>query len=523
MSKKGDFLTGFSGGNTQKPLTEQNTTPVKENNPTEKEVKKETPSKVNAKVTAGKTDVTENKKIADKIVAEAEKKGATPKPASKSATSGTATRPAQSANAIIKAPEHVVTKDNTFHKRQMMKYGIFGGVAIILAVIAFLIFQMSTRFEVPNFVNRNPQDLMGWQLQNNPFNEEFAYSLEVDEGLIMAQSHEAGTTVSGGTIITVTISLGPDMNEVIALPEFEGMTRAQIRTWADENRMRSVNFNEENNADIEANHVIRVQFPPASDPANFRRSDSVNIIVSTGPETIQIGNLVGNDSEAIEKFIEENPLVNVEFEYEPHSTIVRGNVLRQSIREGDELRAVNPGSRIPAGETLILTLSAGNPVTVPNFSGIRRAEAEDMMEDPNLEGELDVVVVRRFNDTIPYGRFVSQSVEAGEELYAADRTVTVVYSEGRPWIPAFGTEDEVEPAIVALNDDGAFLTVRFNRVNSYAPRGTILRQSHHGQRVSLTQEIVFDVSLQNLQPPADALPPDQGPGDQGGPEEDDPN
>ena len=96
MSNKGDFLSGFSGGNTQKPLTEQNRVPVKESNPTEgnkTDVRKDKPSKA---------DIAENKKLADKIVAEAEKKESTLKP--RSAPTGPATRPAQNASAIIKAP-----------------------------------------------------------------------------------------------------------------------------------------------------------------------------------------------------------------------------------------------------------------------------------------------------------------------------------------------------------------------------------------------------------------------------------
>ena len=521
MSKKGDFLSGFSGGNTQKPLTEKNNEPVKEATPPEQEAKqdsKDTPTnkgKTDAASKKAQTDATkadtsnvaENKKLADKIVAESEKKNnstanTASKPTQKSTTNA-ATRPAQSANAIIKAPEHVVTTDNTFHKRQMMKYGIIGSVVVVLAILGFIIFQMANRFEVPNFVDRDIDDFLMWQVNHTTLNEEYAYSLH-DEGIIIAQSHEAGSTVSGGTIITVTVSLGPDMNEIIDLPDFYEMTRAQIRTWQVDNRLRSVLFRDINDPYIEQHHVIRVEFAATADPDNFRRNDSVTIYVSTGPETFQISNLVGDGPEEIEQFIIENPEINVEIEYEPNETVERGYVLRQSVASG---------TRLAAGETLTLTVSAGIPVEVPNFANMRMNEVREMGGDP--EADLNVVFVERYHDSIPFGRFISQSVEAGEELYGENRTVRVVFSLGRPWIESWIGEftQGLVQRFVEINDDGASIRIHINEVNHWQPRGTIVSQSHYNQHVNINQEITFEISRGNLNPPADQPPMDMPPGD----------
>jgi len=497
MSNKGDFLSGFSGGNTQKPLTDNNSKPVKEAKPPEKE----TPQKDANKIVTAK-DLAENKKIADKIVADAQKKDGkaptTPRP------STTATRPAQSANAIIKAPEHVVTKDETFHKRQITKYVIIGVVVVVLSVLGFFIYQMSTRFEVPDFVGEEFRStrIDSWQFQHTILNTVEEYDLEFDSGYIIDQSHEAGVRVSGGTIITVTISLGPNMNEVVSLPDFETMTRAEIGTWRDANRMRSITITPENHPYIEQNHVTRVEFASTADPANFRRNDSVTIFVSNGPETISIGNLVGDDPEDVAKFIADNPQIVVETEYEPHPTVDRGYVLRQSVA---------PNTRIAVGETLVLTLSAGMPVEVPNFANMRRREALDMQEDPTAE--LEVTVDQRWNATIPYGRFVSQSVDAGTEVYGEGRRITVVYSKGRPWIPRWSSESEIESALVLINDDGAFIIVHFNYIDHWAERGSVVRQSHYGQRVSLNQEITVDISRGNREEPTEPpmeMPPGNG-------------
>ena len=509
MSKKGDFLSGFSGGNTQKPLTEQNLTPVKEKtDPTEAkktDVKKETSSKV---------DVVKNKRLADKIVAEAQKKESiTKKPAStKTPTrpdaSSVASRPAQSASAIIKAPEHVVTKDEEFHKRKMFRYVIIGIVAIVIAIIAFFIFRMVNSVEVPDWRGQELSEVRTWPFMGGAsVDYSSEYSLDVNEGLVISQNREPGTTMSRNSVLSVVVSKGPDMNEVIDLPEFEEMTRAQIRTWTDDYQIRGVVFNEENSVDVEANHVIRVEFPSAVDPDNFRRSDSVRIYVSTGPETIPIRNLIGNNREEVDEFITENPAIDVEIEYEPHDTIELGIVLAQD---------PSPGTRLVVGETLTLTLSGGDPVVVPNFAEIRRVDAEEMENDP--EAELDIRVHRRWNATISNGRFVSQSIDAGEELFGEMPTIIVVYSEGRPWMPDLVDTSlrDLESTIIEINDKGSSITIAVNHVNSYRTRGTIISQTSRNQFVAMDEHVIFNISLENLEPPEDYVPPDP-------PEDDEPD
>jgi len=521
MSKKGDFLSGFSGGNAQKPLTEQNRVPVKESNPAEGN---------KTDVRKDKANIAENKKLADKIVAEAEKKENALKP--RSAPTGPATRPAQSSSAIIKAPEHVVTRDDKFHKRKMVKYGIIGGVSIAIVALGVFLYIMMTRVEVPSWENRAFEGTGGadmWGVLNSVTVEpRQEYSLTVDEGYIIEQNREPGSRMPRGSVLIVTVSQGPNMSERIDLPEFEQMTRAQIRTWQTDYQVNGVTFNEQSSSEVEANYVIDVEFPGTVDPENFTRNDSVRITVSTGPETVTIGNMLGNNREQINDFIEDNPQITVETEYEAHEVIPRGTVLRQSHA---------PNTRLEIGDTLTLTLSGGNPVIVPNFADIRRVDAEAMAggggsgadgfegggeagAGDSDGGGLNVNVLRRWHGSIPYGRFVSQSVEAGEEIFEAE-VVTVIYSKGMPWIERMidNYANTIEPAIVLINDSGSSITVNINWVDSWQPRGRIISQSHYSQHVALNQNIVFQVSRGNRQPPPGAEPDLGGggdPGDDGG-------
>ena len=479
MTSGGDFLSGFSGGSTKKPLTEPSVKPVKDEKPIETENNH-----------SNEIKKAENKKLADKIVEESEKKPApVVKPLGTSPSTPVPTRPAQSANSVIKAPEHIVTRDEKFHKRTLIKYGVIGIILIAVALIIFLIFRMVNNVEVPNFVGDELQRAERWDIQGGAtiaINHE--YSIEFNEGIISAQSVEPGETISRSSVLTITVSRGPDMNEVIELPDFYEMTQAQIRTWSDTNRLRGIQFRTETSTEVDQNHVIRVTFPPTVDPDNFRRSYNVTIYVSSGPSTVQITNFIGRDLDDVREFIEDNPWIELVIEHEAHDTIEPGTVMRQD---------PTSGARLAEGDTLTVVISAGDPIVVPDWANIRRINAE--IDFP--EG-LDVTIVDRFNGTIPLGRFMSQSVEAGTEVFIGHE-IEVIYSLGRPWIPDLvgGLENEIVPLINDFNDQGAYITERVTYVDSWKPRGQILTQNLYHQFVELNAHLAFTVSRGNLVEP----------------------
>jgi len=492
MTSGGDFLSGFSVGNTQKPLTGQNEKPVKDENPIEPEKNKKV-----SEAEKPATNVAENKKLADKIVEEAEKaEKAKNNTSAKPSPQAVATRPAQSASSVIKAPEHVVTTDKSYNKRTIIKYGVIGAVVVVVALIAFLIIRMIGTTEVPNFVGQELRQAELWQIQGGATvvaSQE--YSIEFNDGIIISQDVEPGETISSNSVLNVAVSQGPNMNELIDLPDFMTMTRGQITTWMNDLRMRSVQFTNEASAEVDQNHVIRVEFPPAVDPDNFRRSDSVTIFVSTGAATVQLPDFVGDDLEDVEEFINENPGIELVIQKEEHEVSEPGTVLRQ-----------NParGTRIADGDTLTVVISQGEPIIVPNWGNIRRGEAEIPVDG------LDFRVEDRFHATVPLGRFISQSVAAGRELFPGhDEEVRVVYSLGRPWIPSRVGELEnvIDPMIHEFSEQGAPITREIRQVDHWEPRGTIVAQSVYHQFVALNANIVFSISRGNLQPPPEPLEP----------------
>jgi len=510
MSKKGDFLTGFSGNSEHEPLTTPSEPVVEE--------KEETSKKV-----APIENVNENKRLADKIVAEAEKKEATKKsdtekgkekkPAkgedkkkdAAKAPAGVATRPKQNANAIIKAPEHTVKKDDTFHKRKMVRYGVIGGSVLVGALLIFFLFRMFNSVEIRNFEGETFESANTWALGNGvSLERESEYSLEHAEGIVIGQSREAGRSMLRTSVLTLTVSQGPDMNEVVELPDFEEMTAQQIRTWRIDYQMLAINVRDEASEEVDQHAVIRVNVPNDVDVENFRRSDSLTIYVSSGPETVELNNFRGQPREQVESWMAENPLAQVEFEYEASETVAAGTVLRQSHA---------PNSNLPSDETLTITLSGGPSVIVPNFSNGIFAE---IMEELPVEGGLNVIHRERLSATVPYGRVISQSVAAGEEVFGEEATVIVITSLGRPWIrDLLGTSEGDLSRFFFDNfvSRGANITFTVTPVDSYQPRGQVVSHSHEGQFLGMTDTVNVRVSRGNLTPPEGDFDFDPGPGD----------
>jgi len=226
--------------------------------------------------------------------------------------------------------------------------------------------------------------------------------------------------------------------------------------------------------------------------------------VSTGPETVELENFRGQTRDEVETWMGNNPIAQVEFEYEASETVMAGTVLRQSHA---------PNSTLPSDETLTITLSGGPSVIVPNFSNGIFAE---IMEDLPAEGGLNVIHRERLSATVPYGRVISQSVAAGEEVFGEDATVIVITSLGRPWIRDLVGVSEGDLSQFFFTNfvsRGANITFTVTRVDSYQPRGQVVSHSHTGVFLGMNDTVNVRVSLGNLTPPEGDFDFGPGPGD----------
>ena len=160
-------------------------------------------------------------------------------------------------------------------------------------------------------------------------------SEEVEGGLIIRQDPSEGLTVEAGRKVEVWVSSGP---EPVTVPFVEGQSE---ETAINEITNEGLNpeVTRESHPDVPEGEVIS-QDPDGGTEAS--RGDTVRIVVSEGPEAQEMPNVVGEDADDAEEFLENDYGLNVS--QEPETEFCEqppGVVCRQDPEEGDEVTEGN--------------------------------------------------------------------------------------------------------------------------------------------------------------------------------------
>lgn len=155
------------------------------------------------------------------------------------------------------------------------------------------------RYEVPELVGRTVDDAneLAEPLSMTVRIDEEVYHDEVEAGLILTQSVEPGEQVRRDTEIAVTVSRGPQPLEI---QDFTGRSAEEAQAALAEAGFR-VGVQEQSSDDVEAGVVI------SQDPAGGTgfREDEITLVVSTGPELIEVPNVRGERVERAEEILRE--------------------------------------------------------------------------------------------------------------------------------------------------------------------------------------------------------------------------
>jgi len=392
----------------------------------------------------------------------------------------------------IKGAAHEIKADDKHHKRKLVRYAIVAVSILAFCLLAFGIFFLANRVVVQDFVGISVTEARTWGISNRitiETTEEF--TLEAESGIVMSQDRAPDSSMQRGGVLRLVVSQGPDPDERIELPDFNEMTTAEVRQWRQDVAALNANINEEYSDDVEQHHFIRAEFTDSTvTTQTYTRADGLLIYMSRGAETLEanivVPNFMGQSKQEVEMWAEENS-VDVVFAEAASDDIPEGHVVKQSIE---------PRERIARDADLIITLSLGRFVTVPNFHNLSQEEA-------GMVPGLELIIRQRFSTTVAFGRLISQSVSAGTEVQADTTQVTVTYSLGRPYLEDLRGQSESVLAeyFFSFTSQGANITYTVVYVDSHEPRGSIVAMSKYAQFLGLQDHITISVSRGNLTPP----------------------
>lgn len=192
-----------------------------------------------------------------------------------------------------------------------------------------------------------------------------------------------------------------------AVPAVAGMDEQTATRALDNEGLQVGDVVEEANPDVESGQVIRTE---PGEGETVDEGSAVDLVISTGPEQVEVPNLRDYDADSAEKL-----LADAGFQVERQENdneAAAGTVLN-----------TNPpaGTSLPKGSTVTLIISRGQ-VAVPNVVGQDRDDAQKTLEDAGFT----VNITEDANADEPNGRVISQNPGSGTQVSpGAEITITV--------------------------------------------------------------------------------------------------
>ncbi len=395
-------------------------------------------------------------------------------------------------NSGIKPDEHEIVIDTNYNKNKTIRYIVVGVVILVICIMIFIAFQIINSVKVLNFVDKDISEAKTWALKNKiELDIQYVFNTNKSINIVISQDVEQNTSIQKGNIITVTVSKGADPDERIKLPDFSTMSTLEIRNWIEENKIYNTSVIQEFSNDIELNKYIKKEYRDiAVDDSNFKRKDYLLIYTSKGKEVAQknitVPDFINKSKTEVETWANTNS-INVIFTEVTSTTVPEGLIISQDILK-DTLISKN--------DNMKFKISIGKSIKVPDFTSITKDSAT------TAAPELTVKVLSKYSDTIPYGKLISQSVKANTYLSGKTKDVTVIYSEGRPFIDNLvgRLEKDIAQYFYDFNQKGANITYTVKYIDSSKDKGSIVWLSIYNEFVPLTTSIEIHISKGNLTP-----------------------
>ncbi len=232
---------------------------------------------------------------------------------------------------------------------------------------------------------------------------------DVETGQAVDTDPPEGTEVNEGDTVVLRVSEGPGLATV---PDVVGDDETSATSALTREGFR-VTAREEASSDVDEGIVIR-QSPAAN--AQAERGSAVTIVVSTGPEDVNVPDVQQQDFDSAEGELNGAGLVVGSVSREPNEDFSEGTVIRQS---------PGPGATAPRGSGVNLVLAAPlETTTVPTILGNTQTDAETKLQNAGFD-----VVSEQVASSEPAGTVIDSDPAEGTEVDPGS-TITIFVSTG---------------------------------------------------------------------------------------------
>lgn len=390
-------------------------------------------------------------------------------------------------NSGFDATGEVFEEDPDYKKKQKKKYTIMGVAGLAIFLLGWFGYYQMTHVKVPDFSNKAISDVRTWASDNKvKVDIEQKHNLKTEVNHVISQNPKATKKIKKKNALKLIVSLGPDPEELIPLPDFSKMDKEEINKWQSEVKAENLTIIEEYDEKVANGKFLKEEFKNKElKREEYTRGDQLIIYLSKGKEVykkdIAMPNFTGKLKADVEKWAKTNKM-SVTYNEVSSDKIEDGQIVSQSIKADEKI----------AKETkMSVEVSTGKGTKVPNFAEL------DMESASSVEG-LNVQVKQVYTLDIEYGGLVSQSVPAGEVVSQKDgEIIKVVYSIGEPYLKSYYgmSEGELEKAFYEdYRSKGAQINYEKYYMDSSEERGTVVKMSTYNAYVGLNYTVQIGVS-----------------------------
>jgi len=213
------------------------------------------------------------------------------------------------------------------------------------------------------------------------------FSEDVPKGKVITSNPPGGGRVEVAGEVLLIVSKGKDR---IKVPELIGLTVEDATAALKSKNLKIGRVSEKYNYTLEAGLIIDGN-PPSGSPV--RKDSSVDLIISKGPEQVELSNFEGKTSDQAQSELTAAGLI-VNSNYEYSETVPIGTVISQTPSDV---------STVGKGEKIELVISKGpSKIFIPNVYSLSKLAATKILEDLGFKVEFKYIANKKtVTDMVP--------------------------------------------------------------------------------------------------------------------------
>ena len=263
-----------------------------------------------------------------------------------------------------------------------------------------------SEFKLIDFTNKSKFEILLYMREhrlNYDTTYDFSNKIKRDHGV--KQSVSAGTMVSPNNEESILITLSK--GKKIKVPDLTKMTMTDITNWVIKNRLK-VEFNDKYDDTVQEGNVISAD-KSAGDI--LEQGSVIKVTISKGSLKMPKFKTFNDFRDWADKYG-----IKYEVKNEFSSNVSAGEVISYSYKTGEVIKN---------DDTIIVTLSSGEKVTMPKVVGLTKSQAASKLKDVGINFDFVYSSSSEKKDIV-----INQSIRTGSEI-SKNTTVTITLSNGK--------------------------------------------------------------------------------------------